>query len=120
MRSVDSLSGSVSDNKQFEEIIDLSSVSNKSAPVQLNTQENDTRGDKCEDLLNLNNLDGPPPTPIIAFEEKTAAQHDVPGWYSRHELAIVSCTQCPRLVLASRDNNYLMYSVSQVHTHVTR
>ncbi|XP_041351287.1 uncharacterized protein LOC121370229 [Gigantopelta aegis] len=84
IRSVDSLCTSVTDNKEFEEIIDLSSVSNK-APVQLKSQENDNKGDKCEDLLNLNNIDcgGPSPTPIIAFEEKTtSAQHDVPDLLS--------------------------------------
>ncbi|XP_046560225.1 LOW QUALITY PROTEIN: ensconsin-like [Haliotis rubra] len=71
-------SGLVTSQNDFEEIIDLS-VTNKN--IQLNCGQ-ESRGDNSEDLLNFNNLDGASEdntnrTPLIAFEENSAARQDV-------------------------------------------
>ncbi|XP_067675555.1 ensconsin-like isoform X20 [Haliotis asinina] len=73
-------SGLVTSQNDFEEIIDLS-VTNSNKNIQLNCGQ-ESRGDNSEDLLNFNNLDGASEdntnrTPLIAFEENSAARQDV-------------------------------------------
>ena len=60
--------------QDFEELIDLSLVDNKS--VQLQSKDSAL----TEDLLNSNNVEEEKPTPLIAFEENpTIRQDNVPG-----------------------------------------